>query len=83
MSDLPVRYDVGTNACSRNSTPASTVLHRSTRGASCPQPSLRVPATPANRAYLRRLRAWEAEAWEMGKDLRQNALRLLNGAAPR
>ncbi len=29
-----------------------------------PQPSLRIPVTPANREYLRRLRTAEAEAWE-------------------
>jgi len=29
-----------------------------------PQPSLRIPVTPANRECLRRLRIAEAEAWE-------------------
>jgi len=29
-----------------------------------PQPSLRIPVTPANREWLRALRAAEAAAWE-------------------
>jgi len=39
-------------------------------GALSPQPSLRVPATPANRESLRRLRAAEAEAWEAAASAR-------------
>jgi len=30
-----------------------------------PQPSLRIPVTPANREHLRKLRAAESAAWEM------------------
>jgi len=36
-----------------------------------PQPSLRISATPANREYLRALRAAESAAWEAGRDLRR------------
>lgn len=37
---------------------------QSTRTKLHPQASLRIPVTPANREYLRALRAAEAEAWE-------------------
>lgn len=35
-----------------------------------PQPSLRIPVTPANRECLRALRAAESVVWEKGGDLR-------------
>jgi len=39
-----------------------------------PQPSLRVPVTPANRRYLRALRAAEAAAWEAAGKVPRYAL---------
>ena len=39
-----------------------------------PSPSLRVPVTPANRAYLCWLRAAELIAWESGRRLNARAI---------
>ena len=72
MNELAMRSDVGSSGCVTGWTRRAGL--GIVRLNNCPQPSLRVPATEANRDYLRRLRALEAAAWEMGKDLRQAAL---------
>lgn len=81
MNEFSMRDDAGTGGCPRSRTSrAGFGLTRLDLG---PQPSLRVPVTPANRDYLRRLRASEAVAWEMGKDLRQTVLELPQAVAIR
>lgn len=69
MNTFSGRDTVGPKACPRSS--IWITAYGGARAAPCPQPSLRIPATPANRDYLRNLRAREATAWEMGEDLRQ------------
>lgn len=77
MNELHMKYRFGSGACSRRWTWVASL--ELARAVSSPQPSLRVPATPANREYLRRLRAQEATAWELGKDLRQTGPEALDG----
>jgi len=43
-----------------------------------PQPSVRVPVTPGNRDYLRKLRAAESAAWEAVKPGALSAYRTEN-----